>query len=89
MIVIIIIVIIIIILIKIIIIIIIKIIIIIIIIIKIKTMYPTKTGSYPVNSLRIISSIMVTLSCVMDSLLLSDSTRGPSVLFFFSAFNCL
>lgn len=45
--------------------------------------------SYPVNILRIISSNTVIFSWVIENLLFSDSTRGPSVRFFFSASNCL
>lgn len=44
---------------------------------------------YPVKIFLIISSSVVIFSCVIDSLLVSDSIRGPSLFFFFSASNCL
>jgi hypothetical protein len=45
--------------------------------------------SHPLNIFRINSSKYVMFSWVRANLLLRDSTSGPSLCFFFSAFNCL
>jgi len=45
--------------------------------------------SHPLNIFRIKSSKYVMFSWVRANLLLRDSISGPSLCFFFSAFNCL